>query len=360
MANTGTQPSALNPQTIAYVAEQRVARLATADTQGKPYVVPVCFAFDGQHFYIALDDKPKSMPPTRLKRVRNIQANPQASLLMDSYNEDWSRLRYVLASGSATLEAPGSERHTTAVSLLREKYPQYRDMAVDQQPVIVVSPTSFHEWHGRRSDEAAAHRPDWDFASLARDRHVVRQFKQMPIPREMVESVIEAAGWAPSPHGAQPWRFVVLTRPELKEKLADAMSTEWQRNLEMDREDAAVVAVRLGKSRQRVLNSPVLIIPCLYLDDLQEYPDPTRQEAEVTMAVQSLGAAIQNLLLSAYSLCLDTGWMCAPLFCPGVVRETLDLPASLIPHALINLGYGAKDPPRRPHRPVSELIVRYD
>ena len=110
----------------------------------------------------------------------------------------------------------------------------------------------------------------------------------------------------------------------------------------------------------RIANSPVLIVPCLYLEDLDRYPDAARQQAEVTMAVQSIGAAIQNLLLSAYSLGLDTGWMCAPLFCPDVVQAALDLPGVLIPHALINLGYGAKDPPRRPHRLVGDLIIRYE
>ena len=80
----------------------------------------------------------------------------------------------------------------------------------------------------------------------------------------------------------------------------------------------------------------------------------------MTMAVQSLGAAVQNILLSAYSLGLDTGWMCAPLFCPDIVRDTLNLAPALSPHALISMGYGAKDPPRREHRPVSDLVVRYD
>ena len=175
-----------------------------------------------------------------------------------------------------------------------------------------------------------------------------------------MERTIEAAGWAPSPHGAQPWRFVVLTKPEWKQRLAQAMADEWRRNLEMDGQEPEVVETRLRKSEQRILRSPVLIVPCLYLEELDKYPDPVRAEAEVTMAVQSLGAAVQNMLLSAYSLGLDTGWMCAPLFCPEAVRLALELPAGLVPHALINMGYGAKDPPRRPHRAVGELILRYD
>ncbi len=360
-ASTTTKPIFTQAEE-AYIASQRVARLATADAKGRPHIVPVCFAFDGRLFYIALDSKPKSVPHARLKRVRNIEANPQVSLMVDTYSEDWSRLQYVLVNGIATIEPPGTDRHMDAIPLLREKYPQYRTMPIEEQPVIAIMPTSTHAWSGSVEPNGTGNwnRAGMNFASLARGRHVVRQFRAEPVPRELVEMTLEAARWAPSPHGAQPWRFVVLTRPDLKRQLADAMADEWRRNLEMDGESAEVVAIRQEKSRRRIEASPVLIIPCLYLEDLHRYPDPVRQEAEVTMAVQSLGAAIQNLLLSAYSLGLDTGWMCAPLFCPDIVREALDLPPTLNPHALINMGYGAKDPPRRPHWPVSELVVRYD
>jgi nitroreductase len=75
------------------------------------------------------------------------------------------------------------------------------------------------------------------------------------------------------------------------------------------------------------------------------------------MAVQSIGAAIQNLLLTLYAEGVDGGWMCAPLFCPDVVRESLGLTETLHPQALIAVGYAVKDPVRRPRRPVEELIV---
>jgi F420 biosynthesis protein FbiB-like protein len=195
---------------------------------------------------------------------------------------------------------------------------------------------------------------------LLRGRRSVRQYQSMPVPRALIERVLEAARWAPSPHGRQPWRFVVLTRQERKERLADFMGESWRKNLEMDRQDAAIVQIRLDKSRQRILQAPALILPCLYLEDLDRYPDEQRQRDETTMAIQSLGAAIQNMLLMAYDLGLDGGWMCAPLFCPDVVCQALDLDTRLIPHALITLGYAAADPKRRERRPLSELIVSFD
>jgi coenzyme F420-0:L-glutamate ligase/coenzyme F420-1:gamma-L-glutamate ligase len=195
---------------------------------------------------------------------------------------------------------------------------------------------------------------------LVRGRRSVRKFQDRPVPREYLEQMIEAAGWAPSPHGRQPWRFVILTRQEPKEQLADAMGATWRQNLEMDGQNEQIVSIRLEKSRQRIRSAPAIIIPCLYLEDLDRYPDEKRQGDETIMAIQSLGASIQNMLLRAYDLGLDTGWMCAPLFCPEVVVETLALDTRLIPHALITVGYAAADPQRRARLPIGTLIVRFD
>ena len=188
----------------------------------------------------------------------------------------------------------------------------------------------------------------------------MRQYQARPVARELVLHVIDAARWAPSPHGRMPWRFAVLTQPAVKTRLADAMADEWQRNLAMDEQPPEIVAVRLQKSKARIEGAPVLLLPCLYLADLDHYPDPQRQQAETTMAIQSLGAAVQNALLTAYRLGLDTGWMCAPLFCPNVVVGALDLDPALIPQALITLGYAAKDPQRRERLPLETIIVRWD
>ncbi len=197
-------------------------------------------------------------------------------------------------------------------------------------------------------------------AALLQSRRSVRKFQARPVSRELIEQVLEAARWAPSPHGKQPWRFVVLTRREVKLQLADRMGDTWRQNLEMDRQDTEIVNVRLEKSRERILNAPVIIIACLYLEDLDRYPDEKRQADETIMAIQSIGAAIQNMLLMAYDMGLDTGWMCAPLFCPEVVCEALDLDKRLIPHALVTMGYAAVDPKRRERLPLSSLIVRFD
>jgi coenzyme F420-0:L-glutamate ligase / coenzyme F420-1:gamma-L-glutamate ligase len=144
-------------------------------------------------------------------------------------------------------------------------------------------------------------------------------------------------------------------------RLAEAMGEEWRANLEMDGQRVEVVEKRLEGSRRRLLDAPVLVLLCLYLEDLDTYPDVARQQNETTMAVQSLGAAAQNALLAAYSSGLDASWICAPLFCPEKVTRALGLDPRLVPHALLTLGYAEGDPPkRRGRRPLDELVVYRD
>ena len=133
------------------VNRYRVARLATADARGKPLVVPVCFACAKDAIYSVLDEKPKRVAANRLRRVRNIQVNPQVSLLVDHYEEDWSRLAYILVEGTAEVlsEETQPNEHAEALRLLREKYPQYRAMRLEARPVIKISPQRLIRWKAR-------------------------------------------------------------------------------------------------------------------------------------------------------------------------------------------------------------------
>ena len=138
----------MDDTTRAFVRQQRIAHLATASLSARPVVVPICYAFDGENIYSALDEKPKSTDVRSLKRVRNIQVNPQVSLVIDKYSEDWSELVYVLIAGMAQILEPGDAQgeHSRAVSLLREKYTQYRSMAIESSPVIKISSLKIKRW----------------------------------------------------------------------------------------------------------------------------------------------------------------------------------------------------------------------
>jgi coenzyme F420-0:L-glutamate ligase / coenzyme F420-1:gamma-L-glutamate ligase len=337
-----------------------VGRLATADAAGRPSVVPVCYALlerDGEPIVaIAIDEKPKG-DPRRLRRVRNIVERPEVALIVDDYAEDWRKLAWVHVRGVAAVVEPGEPGHAESLLALRAKYPQYAAMRLEALPVILVQGLSTTRWRGGEPDGAQVRPGREELASLVRGRRSVRAFDTRPVERFIIEEAIAAAGWAPSPHGRQPWRFAVVEALERREALAEAMAETWRTQLRLDGQDEAKVEERLEKSRDRLRRAPVLIVPCLYLVGLDVYPDADRQQAEETMAIQSLGAAVQNLLLSLYAAGVDGGWMCAPLFVPDVVRETLGLDRALIPHALIAVGYAAKDPVRRPRMPLEDLIV---
>ncbi len=125
----------MTSEQAAFVAAQRVGRLATADATGNPHVVPVCFALSDASLYITIDEKPKS--GARLKRLRNLMQNPSAAFVADRYTEDWTQLGWVMLRGRAEILADGPE-HDTAQALLRERYPQYRAMRLEDLPVIAL------------------------------------------------------------------------------------------------------------------------------------------------------------------------------------------------------------------------------
>ena len=141
-------PLDIDDGTRQFIINHRVARLATAGEDVQPAVIPLCYVFDGEHIYSPIDEKPKSVAASSLKRVRNIERNPQVALVIDDYFEDWSKLAYVLIIGTAEIVLPSEEadEHARAVELLREKYPQYRSMRIDKRPMIKITPARFKRW----------------------------------------------------------------------------------------------------------------------------------------------------------------------------------------------------------------------
>jgi coenzyme F420-0:L-glutamate ligase / coenzyme F420-1:gamma-L-glutamate ligase len=137
--------SHLSPSILRFIRVARLAHLASAGLNGQPHVIPICFVFDGKYFYSPIDEKPKRTAPAKLKRVINIQANPQVTLVIDRYSEDWQHLAYVLISGKAKILYRGAA-HAEAVRRLRRKYPQYRQMAIHSRPMIQIRPVRWIFW----------------------------------------------------------------------------------------------------------------------------------------------------------------------------------------------------------------------
>jgi len=187
-------------------------------------------------------------------------------------------------------------------------------------------------------------------------RRSIRTYEERAVPPDVLERVLAAAAQAPSPHHSMPWRLAVLTGQAAKSALAGAMGEKWRADLLGDGLRAAEIEVELEKSRRRLTASPVVIVGSVYHEVLDEYPDAARQQAETLMAAHSLGAALQNVMLAAHANGLASCWMCAPVFCSDVVRDALNLPSDLIPHAIVTMGYPAR-PPRARERPSVDQIV---
>ncbi len=129
----------------AFMKGRPVGRLGTADGSGYPHVVPVCFAVGGNTVFIPIDEKPKRGDPRGLKRLRNIIENDRVCLMIDRYADDWSDLGWVMLRGRARVELVAAELHT-AIELLRARYHQYRDMALEERPMIVIDVELCTSW----------------------------------------------------------------------------------------------------------------------------------------------------------------------------------------------------------------------
>ncbi|HKA20173.1 MAG TPA: TIGR03668 family PPOX class F420-dependent oxidoreductase [Blastocatellia bacterium] len=143
----------IDDDTLQFIREHRVARLATVAEDNTPTVIPICYVFDGQRVYSPIDEKPKSVAADQLKRVRNIKANPSVALVIDDYSENWNELKYVLVLGSAEIISPDNDcaEHARAVQQLRDKYVQYLAMEIDKRPIIRILITRIKPWApGRR------------------------------------------------------------------------------------------------------------------------------------------------------------------------------------------------------------------
>ena len=195
-----------------------------------------------------------------------------------------------------------------------------------------------------------------DLFNIISDRRSIRKYQNTPVPQDLIEEVLVAAGWAPSAHNAQPWRFIILTEDKAKKELAEAMAEVWVADMAKDsvKIEEEVRKVKVG----RFASAPVLILACSTMEGMNKQPDAERQVVEHDLAMQSLGAAMQNLLLTAYSKGLGACWFCAPSFCKSTVRTALKIPENMEPQALIAMGYSNEKPIAPSRRVLGEYCFK--
>jgi PPOX class probable F420-dependent enzyme len=137
-----------------YITAARVARLATADTEGRPHVVPICFTLHDSDIVTPLDEKPKHVDQRDLRRVQDIHANDSVSLVVNHYRDNWATLGWVQVRGTAHLVGPGEAGHAGAIAALREKYDQYKRHQLEELPIIRIAVSHVVSWGTLFPDDA--------------------------------------------------------------------------------------------------------------------------------------------------------------------------------------------------------------
>ena len=189
-------------------------------------------------------------------------------------------------------------------------------------------------------------------------RRSVRRYLPKPVPRALVDQLLEAAVTAPSAHNRQPWRFAVLDADRHKIALACAMGDRLRKDRQGDQDPNADIEADVARSFARITGAATVVIVCLSMEDMDVYPDAARNRNEHQMAVQSTAMAGQNLLLTAQAAGLGACWLCAPMFCPETVRQALGLPAYWEPQGMVTLGYPADAGKPFVRKPMPDVVLR--
>lgn len=188
-------------------------------------------------------------------------------------------------------------------------------------------------------------------------RRTIRQYLDRPVEEEKLARIARAAALAPAAHHTTPWHLTVITDPAAARRLAEAMAMAWERDMIAEGISAEIRARRVERSIQRFSAAPAMILASMDTRSVTPGITSRQSRCEETMMIQSVAAAIFAVLLAASCEGLGAAWHCPPLFCPAEVRNTLGLPAHLVPQGLITLGYPESVPGPRPPRAVQSAVA---
>src|ERR1700690_3849233 len=191
-----------------------------------------------------------------------------------------------------------------------------------------------------------------DAHDFLRSRRSVRRFKPEPIPDSVIERILTTATYAPSAHNLQPWRFVIIKNPEIKSRLARALTDKMR--LDMQRESApeSEIEKRVANSLHRIDEAPVIIMLCR---DVAEVRVDTPEET--IMNIQSTALAGLQLLLAAHAEGLGGNWICWPLYATKETQSVLNLPANWEPQAMIIIGSSTETPAMRERKVLDDIVI---
>jgi F420 biosynthesis protein FbiB-like protein len=199
---------------------------------------------------------------------------------------------------------------------------------------------------------------DYGLHAIIRGRRSVRRYAAAKLNPNLVDRLLLAAASAPSAHNRQPWRFAILDDAVWKDRLATAMGNRLREDRLADGDDPDEVERDVERSYARITEAPLVILVCLHIRDMDQYPDERRRAAEHVMAIQSTAMAMQNILLAAHAEGMGACIMCAPLFCGPTVAAALRLPEGWEPQSLVTLGPPASEGKERQRIPLDQIVWR--
>ena len=170
-------------------------------------------------------------------------------------------------------------------------------------------------------------------------RRSIRKYKNKEVEDDKIKNILQLAIMAPSAHNSNPWYFLIVKDKIIKKELAIKMANKYKNDLKKDGYKTEQIQKIINKSIITFSTAPVLIVPCLDMKRMEKYSDEKRQIIEHQMGVQSVSAAIQNMLLAAHNECLGECWYCATLFAQEIVKKVLNIPEDIEPQAFITIGY---------------------
>jgi coenzyme F420-0:L-glutamate ligase / coenzyme F420-1:gamma-L-glutamate ligase len=192
--------------------------------------------------------------------------------------------------------------------------------------------------------------------AFLRSRRSIRKFKPQAVAEDVLTRILTMATHAPSAHNRQPWRFAVLSDPQPKLRLSEALAADFRRALAANGLPEAEIQARLERSQSRINAAPVVVILCMDFSEMDIYPDDQRYAAERVMAIQSVAAAGLQLQLAAHAEGLGSVWTCSPLFAPDTVKTALSLPVAWEPQAMFFIGYADETPRMKALKPLADVV----
>ena len=187
---------------------------------------------------------------------------------------------------------------------------------------------------------------------LLRARRSVRRFKPDPIPDSVIEDILTTATCAPSAHNLQPWRFVVIRNPEIKPRLAEALTDKMRLDMQAEGAAESEIEKRVANSIRRINEAPVIILLCR---DVTAVRADTPEER--IMNIQSTALAGLQLMLAAHAEGLGANWICWPLYATHETQTVLNLPETWEPQAMIIVGHANEVPKEKTLQSLSEMVM---